>query len=302
MVRKISCPTRAHIFARAFLPKTNAAKAPLALGHLDFVDYHGLQFNPLRVDVARPTAHVDVAGTLRDIFSSIFPDLGDLQLEELRQAIKQSFENVGWGTLSDVSHELSPPPFGAFLDILTAKVKPSAGLLARLRELADYRFFDATGDSATLLNAHHPIVVRIHGTQNEMLQNAFASFVFYSLYKDIFRRGLQRGITHAIVFDEAHRAARLKLIPQFAKECRKFGLSLILASQEAKDFAPALFSAISTYLVLRVTEPDARTLARMTAATADEKRVADQMKTLPRYRAVFLAEGKLKPTTVALEE
>ena len=80
------------------------------------------------------------------------------------------------------------------------------------------------------------------------MQNAFASFVLYSLYKDMFRRGVQTEITHAIVFDEAHRAARLKLIPQFAKECRKFGLSLTLASQEAKDFQPALFSAVGNYL------------------------------------------------------
>jgi DNA phosphorothioation-dependent restriction protein DptH len=61
-----------------------------ALGQLDFVDYNGLGFNPLRIDAPRPTAHVDVAGMLRDIFGSIFPDLGDLQLEELRQAIKAS--------------------------------------------------------------------------------------------------------------------------------------------------------------------------------------------------------------------
>jgi DNA phosphorothioation-dependent restriction protein DptH len=272
-----------------------------ALGQLDFVDYHGLGFNPLRVDTARPTSHVDVAGMLRDIFSSIFPDLGDLQLEELRQSIKQSFENVGWGMPSDVGTALPPPPFRAFLDILNAKTKPSAGLLARLQELADYGFFEAAGDRASVLFQRRPTIVRIHSTRNEMLQNAFASFVFYSLYKDMFRRGVQGAITHAIVFDEAHRAARLKLIPQFAKECRKYGLSLVLASQEAKDFAPALFSAIGNYLVLRVTEPDARTLSRMTAATADEKRVADQMKTLPRYHAIFLAEGKLKPSTIALE-
>lgn len=262
------------------------------LAHIDFVDYNGLGFNPRRVDAHRPTAHVDVAGTLRDIFGSIFPDLGDLQLEELRQAIKQSFDDLGWGAPLEGAKVPPLPLFRAFLDILSAKAKPNAGLLARLRELSDYGFFDSTGNRSSLLFERRPTIVRIHATQNEMLQNAFSSFILYSLYKDMFRRGVQKEITHAIVFDEAHRAARLKLIPQFAKECRKFGLSLVLASQEAKDFAPALFSAISTYLVLRVTEPDARTLARMTAATADEKRVADQMKALPRYRGVFLGEGR----------
>ena len=115
-------------------------KLGAALGELDFVDYNGLGFNPLRVDVARPTSHVDVAGTLRDIFASIFPDLGDLQLEELRQAIKQSFEDVGWVAATERGDGLSPPLFRAFFDILCAKTKPRRGLLARLRELADYGF------------------------------------------------------------------------------------------------------------------------------------------------------------------
>ena len=122
------------------------------------------------------------------------------------------------------------------------------------RSWADYGFFDGAGERAGLLDGRRSTIVRVHTTQNEVLQNAFASFVLYSLYKDMFRRGVQTEITHAIVFDEAHRAARLKLIPQFAKECRKFGLSLTLASQEAKDFQPALFSAVGNYLERRAIE------------------------------------------------
>ena len=85
------------------------------------------------------------------------------------------------------------------------------------------------------------------------LQKAFAALVLYSLYKDMFRRGIQPRITHAVVFDEAHRAAGLKLIPTMAKECRKYGISLVVASQEAKDFNVSLFFAIANYLVLRLT-------------------------------------------------
>ena len=68
------------------------------------------------------------------------------------------------------------------------------------------------------------------------------------LRKDMFRRGIQDRITHALIFDEAHRAAGLKLIPAMAKECRKYGISLVLASQEARDFHPSVFSAIANYL------------------------------------------------------
>lgn len=47
-----------------------------------------------------------------------------------------------------------------------------------------------------------------------------------------------------------------------AKECRKHGIKLVLASQEAKDFHVSLFSAIANYLVLKLTDQDARALVR----------------------------------------
>ena len=68
---------------------------------------------------------------------------------------------------------------------------------------------------------------------NDYLQRAFATFVLYNLYQTMFRRGTQPRITHAIIFDEAHRAARLKLIPTMVKECRKYGIAFVVASQEA---------------------------------------------------------------------
>lgn len=275
-------------------------KLEAELGTLQFVDYDGLGFNPLRIDSTQPIAHVDVAGTLRDVFGSIFSDLGDIQLEELRQALKQSYDDVGW--TGAVAPNREPPSFRAFYDILAAKPKPNAGLLARLRELADYGFFDGTGEKPSLLDNNQPTIIRVHGTTNSMLQNAFSSFVLYSIYKDMFRRGVQSRLTHAIIFDEAHRAARLKLIPQFSKECRKFGLSLTLASQEAKDFSSSLYSAVGSYLVLRVTETDARTLSRMTGTSAEEKQIADRLKSLERYMALFFTEGQARPVRTHLAQ
>jgi DNA phosphorothioation-dependent restriction protein DptH len=153
------------------------------IGPLNLVDYDGLGFNPLRIDSDKSRAHIDVAGTLRDIFGSIFGDLGDLQLEELRQAIKQSYDDLGWGSGSRAT-----PAFRTFFDILSAKNKPNQNLLARLRELADYGFFDGAGERASLLQERRPSIIRVHGTTNGMLQNAFSSFVLYSIYKTAYTR------------------------------------------------------------------------------------------------------------------
>lgn len=271
------------------------------VGPVRFVDFDGLGFNPLSVmDLESPTAYLDVAGSLRDIFSAIFPELGDLQCESIRGAIKESFVEAGWSVSGRGPRE---PEFKRFIEILRSNPRPDRGqqtLLVRLAELEDYGFFETGTSCESLWAVDHTIVIRIHTTQNEGLQRAFASLVFYGLYKQMFRRGIRNRITHALVFDEANRAAGLKLIPTMAKECRKYGISLVLASQEARDFNVSLFSAIANYLVLRLTETDAKALVRNVATARQERRLIDQIKQMDRFRALYFCEGKQRPSAVSL--
>jgi hypothetical protein len=269
-----------------------------------FLDFHGLGFNPLQVlDRQSRMVYLDVAGALRDIFVAIYPELGDIQGERIRRAIKESFIEHGWDDPNVDLAELAEPAFGRFVEILRADPKPDRGLrtlLARLEELGDYGFFDVVETPESLWESEQPTVIRIHTTQNENLQRAFASLVFYGLYKDMFRRGIRQRITHAVVFDEAHRAARLRLIPTMAKECRKYGISLVLASQEAKDFNISLFSAIANYLVLRLNEADAKALVRNVAVSDQERALVDKIKQMERFRALYFCEAKKKPSPVLL--
>ncbi len=271
------------------------------LSTIHYIDCDGMSFNPLRVwDRSSSKAHLDVAGALRDIFAAIFPDLGDLQSERIRTAVKQSFEELGWGNAQADSAILEEPKFRRFVEILRTESRPDRRLLARLDELDDYDFFVLREAHLNLWEIDHPIVIRIHGTQNENLQKAFAALVFYGLYKDMFRRGLQDRITHAVIFDEAHRASGLKLVPTMAKECRKYGISLILASQEARDFNVSLFSAIANYLMLRLTETDAKSLVRNVAGARQERDLTDKVKQMARFKALYFQEGKDRPVEVNL--
>lgn len=260
---------------------------------VSYSDGRSLGFNPMRVTRDGTLSHVASAGELRDIFGAIFPDLGELQLEKLRSAIKSSYQESGWGL--GVPTEHAPPPFRRFLELLRLQPKPDKGtqtLLARLTELDDFAFFDSNHAAGSLLDATVPQVLQVHASGSEALQRAYASFALYRIYQDMFRRGRPDRITHAIIFDEAHRAAKLKLIPTMAKECRKYGLAMIVASQEAKDFDASMFSAIANYLVLRVTDQDARALARNVASSETERRTIDRLKTLAKYEALYFAEGQ----------
>ncbi|MCY3019623.1 MAG: type IV secretory system conjugative DNA transfer family protein [Planctomycetota bacterium] len=147
-----------------------------------------------------------------------------------------------------------------------------------------------------------PTILQVHKTKNASVQSAYASFAFYRIYQDMFGRGRPDRITHAVIFDEAHRASRLKLIPTMAKECRKYGIALVLASQEARDFDTSLYSAIANYLVLRVTENDAKALARNVAPSDTERRIADRLKQIEKYQALYFSEGRRAPVHIRLLE
>ena len=174
-------------------------------------------------------------------------------------------------------------------------------LLTRLEELEDYGFFNPPENAESLWESDKVTVIRVHSSENDVLQRAFSFLVFYGLYKDMFKRSLSDRITHAIVFDEAHRAADLKLLPTMAKECRKYGISLVLASQEAKDFNQSVFSAIANYLVLRLNEVDAKKLVKNVASSDSEKLLVDRIKGLAKFKAMYFTEGS-KPRPVNLTE
>ncbi len=269
-------------------------KLQARIPHVDFLNVGQLSFNPLEVlNPGHPRAYVDVAGSVRDLFAAIYPDLGDLQLGAIRQALVESFRECGW----DDQRIGQTPHFGRFVEIVRRQAVKDAALkrlLVRLSELEDYGFFQTLpADAVRDLWQHNmPVVVCLHREQNELIQRAFAMLVFYKLYKDMFRRGLQSRITHAIIFDEAHRAQQLRLIPTMAKECRKYGISLVLASQEARDFHDSVFSAIAHQLVLRVNEADARALARNMATAAEQRTVMDRLKSLPKFHALYFSEGQ----------
>ncbi len=77
-------------------------------------------------------------------------------------------------------------------------------------------------------------------------------------------------------------------------------MSTRLRSQEARDFHESLFSAIANYLVLRVTEADAKSLVRNVASSDQERQLIDRIKQMDKYRAFYFTEQRRKPCLLAL--
>lgn len=94
------------------------------------------------------------------------------------RAIKDSFIEAGWDDPNAILAEMHEPEFKRFVEILRDDPKPDRGLrtlLARLEELGDYGFFDPGESQESLWETDQPIVIRLHTTQNDNLQKAFAS-------------------------------------------------------------------------------------------------------------------------------
>jgi hypothetical protein len=265
---------------------------------INFVDFNGLGFNPLRVLAPdNPLAYLDNASNLRDIFAAVFPELGDLQVERIRDSIKKSYLEQGWAA---GGHDLVTPEFQRFFDILVSMEKPGSGLVARLSELNDYGFFKNSGTTRSVLDNRGLTIVRLHRTNNEYLQRAFASFVLYNIYQEMFTRGPQSTLINSVIFDEAHKASKLKLLGTMGKECRKFGIALLVSSQEVKDFNSSLFAAVSNYLLLRLTEVDARIAAKSVAPSDLVVRVTDRLKAMEKWHGYFFSESLRRPEVISL--
>jgi hypothetical protein len=69
----------------------------------------------------------------------------------------------------------------------------------------------------------------------------------------MFCRGEEKHLRNAVVLDEAHRVARLKLISGMMQECRKYGIPFLLSSQRVEDFNQGFWTVPGITCTCRLT-------------------------------------------------
>lgn len=92
----------------------------------------------------------------------------------------------------------------------------------------------------------------ICGLNNEE-QSLFVEFRLESIFALAKQRGERSEITDVIVLDEAHKFVSKDdehILSRLAREARKFGIALVLASQSPKDFTPEMIAAMATKVIL----------------------------------------------------
>lgn len=96
---------------------------------------------------------------------------------------------------------------------------------------------------------------------SETLQLAAGAFVLRKLYRDMFTWGQANQLRLAIVLDEAHRLAKDVTLPKLMKEGRKYGISIVVASQGLSDFHPDILGNAGTKVIFRTNYPESKKVA-----------------------------------------
>jgi len=189
--------------------------------------------------------------------------LGELQKDIVYTSIRDAYKARGFGDDSDGAI-IQMMEYPTLKDVLKRieqheRTRHVANVAARCRPLLEMDLFRPTEQPADLLSfVRSGLVIDLHNLFAETLQMAAGAFVLRKLYKDMFHWGYAKQLRLAIVLDEAHRLAKDITLPKLMKEGRKFGISVIVASQGMGDFHPDVLNNAGTKVIFRMNYPESR--------------------------------------------
>lgn len=178
---------------------------------------------------------------IRDILTSIYK-LGERQGQVVYESVMALYKNAGWDDFSD-GEELSMSKFKQFLSDAENRLRQTE-VSSRLIEFTDFGIFSESSGSLNLANPKATIVdfSKGHGAhQNQSVRSSVASFIMRKLYQEMFSWNKDSSLKLAVLLDEAHLFKSDRTIPSLLREGRKFGLSVVQASQSLDDFSGESF-------------------------------------------------------------
>jgi hypothetical protein len=255
------------------------------LGAQCFDGMDGLPFNPLEPELDSHTGRLNVekqifqvSGVLKNVYG-----LGVQQEASLRAALKSAYDEVG--LVAHKGQRAMAPEFSRVGELLEeAGEKTVVNRLSPIFQLGLFR----PGTSALEKLILRPAVVRLSQLPNEEVKKAAAELILRSLYNSILHLGHSQELRYVIVIDEAHKIANLGAVKTLLKEARKYGVCVVLSSQEARDFEDYVFSNAGSLLSLKLSETnDSTRVARLMTGSRNVTDLAEELRGLPPFRGVL---------------
>lgn len=273
------------------------------------VGRQGVAINPLQLFPSDVHGPVNVAQRMADTFLSVYPRMGIQQHAIIRQAVIDSMSAAGIQHEDPNTWTLPPPPFSSLLERLqrisenrdNPHRRHAASAASHIATIFVFNTFNENGvplDWGSIMNdRNRAVILRLSGLE-KTLEKAVTEFLLWNLYGYVESLGPSNGkIRCFTVLDEAHRLSFSEDAPtgKFLREARKFGLGLILASQQTTDFSMVALSNTATKLVFQTLDPMgtiSRLLVQHTSINLTANEVKETLKALPRGRCMTaLSQG-----------
>lgn len=192
--------------------------------------------------------------------------LGIIQESILREAIFEAFYRKGLSE-SKVALNFMPPTLSDVWDILIEKQKGGnsniKNLMARVDSIFSNRVFLGGLGSINFDDILSNVtILRLDNLATEELMIAVSRFILEKIYINMLMIGPSHLFRIFCIIDEAHKLYGDRTLIHLIKETRKYGIGLILSSQEAKDFDNSMFSNTATLISLQPGARDAKIIAK----------------------------------------
>jgi len=263
----------------------------------------GIAINPLQIFPVDTHGPATVAQRVADTFIRVYPRLGVQQHALLRRAVLELLAEAGISVEDPRTWTLPPPSFRDLEqklaeythadDAATRRAASSAG--PHVSTLFFFNTFRKTGHALSwsdLLTHRNEVWILQLGGLEASVERAVTEFLLWSLirYFEVLGPGTLRCF---VVLDEAHKLAFGPGSPveKILREGRKFGLGVILASQQPEDFSAVAFTNTATKVVFQIADQSgnvSRQLHRKVKNGHSYDYIAKTLGTLPRGSAYVM--------------
>ena len=251
----------------------------------------GLPINPFEIPIdpltGRKRPYIEMVFRLADTLNSVFSGSGDIQMGTLRESIDLCYQQHGFDRDNPESWKNEPPTL-EMLEAVLAQMAADRGaqvknLQVRLQPLfksgifrkkkAEFEFDD--------LFKKTTVILLTAGIKDLML--ASSRFILEKVYSAMLMAGVSKKLRVMAVVDEAHKLCGDETVTALIKEARKYGMGIILSSQETRDFHPSVFANTGTLIGLALEEEDANVMSKYMGLTDKTERT--QAKEMLLYQA-----------------
>ena len=222
------------------------------------VKLQGIPYNPLIprlvVDEDSGQKYYDISEHINGICSVLRSTfgLGDQQEAQLKKAVREVFKLSGVeskGTL-EYTEGMTFPTFNEVGDFINSGDKQLVNLYNRLDPLFDLNLFPDKYKNVGFENViNGSLVIKVSDIQNDKVKNAIAKMLVVSAHSYYLSSEHKSIVSKYFVFDEAHRILDSEFVEKFIRECRAFGVGVLLSSQQPDDFPDEVLGQLATKVI-----------------------------------------------------